>query len=94
MSTILSTVFFSGLLFLLPVISYLFTRLGVLNAAYLRKYRKHAIIGILVLSAVITPPDLISQVIVGVPILLLYEVGIFVSARIEKKMANAMTTKH
>ena len=93
MSTILSTVFFSGLLFLLPVISYLFTRLGVLNAEYLRSYRKHAIIAILVLSAVITPPDLISQVIVGVPILILYEAGIFVSVRVEKKMKNAITTK-
>ena len=89
MSTILSTVFYSGLLFLLPVVSYLFTRLGVLNAEYLRKYRKHAVIGILVLSAVITPPDLISQVIVGVPIVLLYETGILVSARVEKKMKIA-----
>lgn len=86
MSTIMSTVFFSGLLFLLPVVSYLFTRLGILNAEYLRKYRKHAIIGILILSAVITPPDLISQVIVGVPILILYEVGILVSMRVEKKI--------
>jgi sec-independent protein translocase protein TatC len=90
MSTILSTVFYSGLLFLLPVVSYLFTRLGILNAEYLRKYRKHAIIGILVLSAVITPPDLISQVIVGVPIVLLYEAGILVSVRVEKKMKIAM----
>ena len=85
MSTILSTVFYSGLLFLLPVVSYLFTKLGVLNAAFLRKYRKHAIIGILILSAVITPPDLISQVIVGIPIVLLYEIGIIVSHRVEKK---------
>ncbi len=88
MSTILSTVFYSGLLFLLPVISYLFTRIGVLNAAFLRKYRKHAIIGILILSAIITPPDLISQVIVSIPIVLLYEAGILVSARVEKKMKN------
>ena len=86
MSTILSTVFYSGLLFLLPVVSYLFTKLGVLTPAFLRKYRKHAIIGILILSAVITPPDLISQVIVGVPIALLYEAGILVSARVEKKL--------
>lgn len=88
MSTILSTVFYSGLLFLLPIVSYLFTKLGVLNADFLRKYRKHAIIGILILSAIITPPDLISQVIVGVPIVLLYEVGILVSARVEKKLKN------
>lgn len=88
MSTILSTVFYSGLLFLLPVIAYLFTKIGLLSSDFLKKYRKHAIIGILILSAIITPPDLISQVIVGVPILLLYEVGIFVSKRVEKKLKN------
>lgn len=88
MSTILSTVFYSGLLFLLPVVSYLFTKLGILNADFLRKYRKHAIIVILILSAVITPPDLISQIIVGIPIALLYEAGILVSSKVEKKMKN------
>ncbi len=86
MSMILSTIFYSGLLFLLPVLAYLFTKLGVLNAEFLRKYRKHAIIGILILSAVITPPDLISQIIVGIPIAILYETSIFVSARVEKKL--------
>lgn len=85
LSTILSTVFYSGILFLLPVISFLLTKLGILNAAFLRKYRKHAIVAVLILSAVITPPDLISQVIVAIPIAILYEVGIFVSARAEKK---------
>lgn len=84
MSTIISTVFYSGLLFLLPVVSYLFTKLGVITPEFLRKYRKHAIVGILILSALITPPDLISQVIVGIPIVLLYEIGILVSARVEK----------
>ncbi|MEJ6615369.1 MAG: twin-arginine translocase subunit TatC [Crocinitomicaceae bacterium] len=83
MSTIISTVFYSGLLFLLPVVSYLFTKLGVITPEFLRKYRKHAIVGILVLSAIITPPDLISQVIVGIPIVLLYEIGILVAARVE-----------
>lgn len=86
MSMILSTIFYSGVLFLLPVIAYLFTKIGVLTPAFLRKYRKHSIIGILVLSALITPPDLISQVIVGIPILILYETGIFVSSRVEKKL--------
>ena len=89
MSTVLSTVFYSGLLFLLPVLAYLFTRLGVITPEFMRKYRKHAIIGILILSAIITPPDLISQVIVSIPIIILYEIGIFVSARVEKKLKNA-----
>lgn len=90
MSTVLSTVFYSGLLFLLPVISYLLTKLGVMSSQFLKKYRKHAIIGILILAALITPPDLISQVIVGIPILLLYEIGIFVSRRVEKGRKNPL----
>lgn len=85
MSTILSTIFYSGLLFLLPVVSYLFTKLGVISSSWLKKYRKHSIIGILILSALITPPDLISQVIVGIPIVLLYEVGVLVSKNVERK---------
>ncbi|MFT6503803.1 MAG: sec-independent protein translocase protein TatC [Crocinitomicaceae bacterium] len=85
---VLSTIFYTGLLFLLPVVSYLFTKLGVVSSDFLKKYRKHAVIGILILSALITPPDLISQVIVGIPIVLLYEVGIFVSKRVEKKSKN------
>lgn len=89
MSTILSTVFYSGILFLLPVVAYLFTKLGIMTPAYLRKYRKHAIVGILVLSAIITPPDLISQVIVSIPIVILYEIGILVSARVEKRNQQA-----
>lgn len=84
-SMIISTVFYSGLLFLLPVLSYLLAQLGIINADFLRKYRKHALVGILILAAVITPPDLISQVIVAIPIAILYEVGIFVAARAEKK---------
>jgi len=88
MFTVLSTIFYTGLLFLLPILSYLFTKLGVLTSDFLKKYRKHAIIGILILSALITPPDLISQVIVGIPILILYEIGIFVSKRVEKRRKN------
>ncbi|MCE3295696.1 MAG: Sec-independent protein translocase, TatC subunit [Crocinitomicaceae bacterium] len=85
MSTIISTVFYSGLFFLLPVVAYLFGKLGIITPAFLRKYRKHAIVGVLILSAIITPPDMISQVIVSIPILLLYEISIFVVVAVEKK---------
>ena len=84
MSLILSTVFYTGLLFLLPVVSYLLAKLGIITASFLRKYRKHAIVGVLILSAAITPPDIVSQIVVSIPILLLYEVGIFVVSRVEK----------
>jgi sec-independent protein translocase protein TatC len=48
------------------------------------KYRKHSIVGVLILAALITPPDFISQIIVSIPIIFLYEVGIMVSRRVEK----------
>ena len=84
MSTILSTVFYSGLFFLLPIISYLLTKIGLIDVAFLVKYRKHAIVVILILAAIITPPDITSQIIVSIPILLLYEIGILVSKRAER----------
>lgn len=84
MSTIISTVFYSGLFFLLPVLLYLLAKVGIITAAFLRKYRRHAIVVVLALSAVITPPDVISQVIVSIPILLLYEISILVVAKSEK----------
>lgn len=85
MSTIVSTVFYSGLFFLLPIVLYLLAKIGIITAAFLRKYRRHAIVVVLALAAVITPPDVISQVIVSIPILLLYEISVLVVARTEKK---------
>ena len=85
MSTILSTVFYCGLFFLLPVVTYLLTKIGLFDSAFLKKYRKHAIVIILILAAIITPPDVISQIIVSIPILVLYEIGIIVSKRVEKQ---------
>lgn len=81
---ILSTVFYTGLFFLLPVVTYLLTKVGVLDPEFLIKYRKHAIVGILILSAIITPPDIISQVIVSIPIFILYELGILIAKRVVK----------
>jgi len=85
MSTILSTVFYSGLLFLLPIVSYVLTRIGLIGPQFLVKYRKHAIVIILIIAAVITPPDILSQIIVSIPIIVLYEIGILVSKRAERK---------
>lgn len=89
MSLIISSVIFTGLLFLLPIVVYILTKIGILTPAFLRKYRKHSIVGVLILSALITPPDFISQVIVSVPIIILYEIGILVSARVEIKRRKA-----
>ena len=85
LSLITTTTLFSGLFFELPIFIYLFTKMGVIGSEMLKKFRKHALIVILILSAIITPPDIISQVIVTFPILIMYEVGIYVAKRVEKK---------
>ena len=59
-------------------------KIGLVTADFLKKYRKHAIVGVLILAAIITPPDMVSQIIVAIPIVLLYEIGIFVVKRVEK----------
>jgi len=91
MSTVLSTVFYSGLLFLLPVVTYIFASLGIITPEFLRKYRKHAVVAVLILAAVITPPDVISQILVSIPILGLYEIGILVAVRVVKRRYKAET---
>ena len=88
MSTVISTVFYTGLFFLLPIVSYFLTKIGLFDSAFLITYRKHAIVAILILAAIITPPDVLSQVIVSIPILILYEVGIYVAKRVEKNQRN------
>ncbi len=75
----------SGLIFQLPIIIFFLTKIGLVTPQFLRKYRKFALIIVLIVSAVITPPDIASQVIVSIPVLILYEVSILISARIVKK---------
>jgi sec-independent protein translocase protein TatC len=78
----------SGLVFELPILVYFLTRLGVLTPDFMRKYRKYAVVVILIVAAVITPsPDVTSQMVVAVPMYLLYEISIFVSAYVIKKQA-------
>lgn len=89
MSLITTTTLFSGLFFELPIIIFLLTKLGILSPALLKKYRKHALVAILILSAIITPPDIVSQILVSLPILVLYEIGIIVSQRVVKSKASS-----
>jgi len=88
MGTVISTVFYTGLLFLLPIASYILTKVGLIGPDFLKKYRRHAIVVILIISAIITPPDMLSQIIVSIPIILLYEIGIIVSKRSIKQSAQ------
>lgn len=69
----------SGLIFELPIIIYFLTKIGLVTPEFLRKYRKYALVIVLILSAIITPPDIASQVIVAIPIIVLYQVSIYIS---------------
>src|SRR5690625_131508 len=73
-----------GIVFELPIIIYILTKVGLVTPEGLKKYRKFAIVGILILAAIITPPDIASQVIVAIPILILYEISIYISRGVLK----------
>jgi len=78
----------TGLLFQLPVVIYFLSKIGLVTSDGLRKFRKHVFVGVLVLAALITPPDVFSQLIVSIPILILYEISIKISGRINRLHAN------
>lgn len=69
----------SGLIFELPIIIYFLTKIGLVTPEFLKTYRKYAMVIVLILSAIITPPDIASQVIVAIPIIILYQVSITIS---------------
>ncbi len=87
-STITSITMASGILFELPIVVYFLSKLGLLTPDVMKKYRKHALVIILILAAIITPPDISSQILVSLPVLGLYEISIKVSAYIERKLAK------
>lgn len=74
-----------SILFELPVLVYFLTKAGLITPEFLKKYRKHALVVVLIVAAIITPPDIASQVIVAIPILILYEISIKVSRMVIKK---------
>jgi len=78
-----------GLGFQLPIVLIILVRIGVVSVAALRKNRKYMIVGIFVLAAVLTPPDLISQVLLAVPLLALYEISIWISAFLERRQDSS-----
>jgi len=78
----------SGFIFELPIVIYFLTKMGLVTPEFLKEYRKYALVLVLILAAVITPPDIISQIIVAIPMVTLYEVSIRISARIIKNEKN------
>ena len=87
--TLIPLILGTGLAFQLPLVMFFLSKIGIVTPDYLRKVRKFAIVIIIVVAGVITPPDVISQIIVSLPLLLLYEVSIWLSARVAKEEAKA-----
>jgi sec-independent protein translocase protein TatC len=78
----------AGIIFELPILVFFLARIGVVTPEFMRKYRRHSIVVVLILAAVITPPDIFSLILVVIPLILLYEVSIFIAARVIRKRAE------
>lgn len=79
-----STSLATGLVFELPIVIYFLSRLGLVTPQFLRDYRKYAYVLILIIAAIVTPPDVLSQMIVTFPLIILYEISIFISKIVNK----------
>ena len=91
-ATVSAVVLSSAVIFELPVLIYLLSRIGLVTPEFLKRYRKHAIVLILGMAAIITPPDVFSQVLVCLPLIILYEAGIKIARRIQRKEFPAPET--
>lgn len=88
--SVTSIVFASGVVFLVPIFSYFLSKVGILTPQFMKTYRKHAYVVMLLVSAIITPPDVFSQIMVCLPLVFLYEIGIMISRRVVKKREKEM----
>ena len=92
-STITSVVLAAGLVFQLPILVYFLSKVGLVTPDFLKKYRRHSLVLIVTLSAIITPPDVFSQVLVALPLMVLYEIGIAISKRITKQQDDEQAAR-
>ena len=88
MTTVLSVSFAAAVAFQLPILIRLLATMGVVTAEGMRQYRKIAVVALLAFAAIITPPDVVSQVLIFIPCYALYEYGIGITARIEAQRAK------
>ena len=84
LDTLIPLILGTGLAFQLPLVMYFLTKISIVSSSFLKKYRKHAIVIMLVVAGIITPPDVLSQIIVTLPLILLYEVSIILAKKVER----------
>ena len=89
-STISTVCLANGVVFELPILVYFLTKIGLLTPEFMRTYRKHALVLTLIFSAIITPPDITSQILVALPLMLLYEISIKISGRVLRKQEKQL----
>lgn len=82
----------TGILFQLPLLVYFLTKVGLISPEFMRKYRRHAFVVILIISAILTPPDVFTQILIGIPVYGMYELSILVAAITEKKRLKELDT--
>lgn len=82
----------AGLIFELPIVVYFLAKVGLVTPEGMRKYRRHAIIAILLLAALITPPDVVTQFLIGIPLFILYELSIAIAARAHKQYQKELNS--
>lgn len=80
----------AGLIFELPIVVYFLAKIGLVTPSLMRQYRRHSIIAILLLSALLTPPDVVTQFLIGIPLYILYEISILVATRTSKKYQESL----
>ncbi len=89
LSTVLTVSIACAIVFQLPLLVYFLARMGLITSAFLKRYRRHAIVVLAIVSAIITPPDLFSLILVVIPLYGLYEYSIVVTRRVERHKAQA-----
>ena len=87
-NTLVPIILGAGLAFQLPLVLYFLAKAGVVSSAWLGRSRKYAIVIMLVVAGIITPPDMLSQIVCCIPLILLYEVGVILTKRVEKNQAK------
>ena len=75
----------TGIIFELPVVVFFLAKIGLISSDFMKKYRRHAFVIVFILAAIITPPDILTQILIGIPIYVLYEFSIHLARRVEKK---------